>query len=196
MFYCVSINLIKVLIKILFKIEIKGKSNVPKGKPLIVCINHSSLWDSAIVAGFFPRKINFIAKRELFENKFLNILLKLLKVIPINRGTADMKAFRTINRLLKEGEVIGIFAQGGRKKEISIDEGKGGAALFALKSEVDILPVSITSSYKYFSSVKVRYGEVININDYKEEKVKTETINKVTKKIMMEINKLNLERGV
>lgn len=114
MFYQIAKVALKILYKILFRISVEGQENVPKQGGVILCANHSSNFDPVTMAIYNKRSVCYMAKKELFENKFLGLLIRQLYAFPVDRSTADMKAFKNAVKLLKDEKVIGMFAQGTR----------------------------------------------------------------------------------
>jgi len=167
-----------------------GTENIPTEGPVIICANHIHGLDCVPVAVSNKRVVNFIAKKELLENKFLNWFFKTLNVIPIDRESSDMKAFKETLKRLKEDKVICIFAQGTRASEIDIKAAKQGVALFALMSGAPVVPALITGKYKLFGKITVRYGKPITLEEYKGVKAKTEILAEITEKIMEKVSEL------
>ena len=93
MFYQIAKVVLKILYKILFRMTIEGQQNVPKQGGVILCANHSSNFDPVTMGIYSDRTVYYMAKKELFENKFMYWLLKQLNAFPVDRSTADMTAF-------------------------------------------------------------------------------------------------------
>ncbi len=150
----------KTIVAICFKLEASGISRFPQKGAFVLCSNHTSWWDPVILAALCPREIHFIAKVELFKNPFLNWLFRKLHAFPVNRGKADIRAVREALARLKNGNVLGVFPEGTRNKGDSRVLGKmhGGAALFAIKGQVPIVPVLILGPYEFRKTLKVAVG--------------------------------------
>lgn len=187
MFFSIARFFIRIYINIFFKIEVKGLENIPKIGGAIICSNHISNFDPAILLAVAKRKINFFAKKELFKNKFVSFFLKKLGAFPADRDKTDIKALKTSINLLKKGELLGIFAQGKRAKSNEEIKLKSGAALFALKSRVNIIPVGIKSNYKLFSRININIGKPIDINKFEVNKMQSENLSLITENIMNEV---------
>ena len=112
------INTVRVWFKIMFKVEVKGRENVPKEGNAIICPNHYSNYDPFAACIYLDRLPRYLGKKELFDNKILAYLLNEVRVIPLDRKAAmDMKAVKTALKVLKDGHILGIFAEGTRVKE-------------------------------------------------------------------------------
>lgn len=194
MFYSIATSFLKIFYHILFKIEVDGNENLPKEGPVIVCANHRSYYDAPAVAIFLKRPLNFMAKKELFEHKLLAPIIRALHAFPVDRSeAADLTSFKTGMKILKKGEVMGIFIEGKIVRNNDAVAAKMGAALFALKSNAIILPAAISSTYKPFSKLVVHYGKPISLNEYKGKRVTKEVLNEVTDLIMKNIESLKVE---
>ncbi len=158
MFYTVVKTIAFVLFKIIFRVRVSGAINVPAEGRLVLCANHMSNWDPIVLAAFFPRKIAWMGKKELFEKKIMAIPLSWLGVFPVDRQIADITAVKTALRILKDERVLGIFPEGTRVKEYDPDNAKAGVALLAIKAKAPVLPVFIRSTYKLFSPVEIIIG--------------------------------------
>lgn len=193
MFYKIAKVALRILYKILFRMTVEGTQNVPKEGGAILCANHSSNFDPVTMGIYSRREISYMAKKELFENKFLRWLIVQLHAFPVDRTTADMKAFKIAVKLLKEGKVIGMFAQGTRVKAGEEKAAKAGVALFAVKAKVPVVPVAISGSCKPFSKMKIVYGKPLYLEQYRQKRLNTEALNEITEIIMKEINCMKVE---
>lgn len=191
MFYYIAIMGLKIYLNLRFKIKVFGKENIPKDTGVIFCSNHSSNFDPVIVCININRKVHYLAKKELFNTKFKNYWMRKLATIPIDREKTDVVALKNSIKILKENKCLGIFAQGTRNLGSNEDvSAKNGVAFFALKSGVPVVPIGIKSTYENKGLVKVNIGKPIYFDKYKNEKIKSELLNKVTDEIMLEVKNL------
>ena len=58
-------------LKLVYRLEVYGLENVPKDNEYIVCPNHLSTLDPPMIAGILPRRVSFMAKKELFDIPFI-----------------------------------------------------------------------------------------------------------------------------
>ncbi|GBF11683.1 lysophospholipid acyltransferase family protein [Tepidibacillus infernus] len=181
--------LIKGYLKTFYKLKVYGVKNIPKEGPLILISNHISNFDPVVIACSVNRKVHFMAKKELFDIPILGSFLKKVGQFPINRGGSDRKAIKTALDLLKEQEVLGIFPEGTRSKDKELKPGLPGAALFALKSDVKVIPIGIDSSYKWFQPIIVNIGNPIQLDSFKKEKVSSEDLTETMTFMMAQIKK-------
>ena len=177
----------------MFRMDIQGEEHIPTEGGVVLCCNHMSNLDPTTMAAFVKRPVRYIAKKELFEKRWSAKLLSSLGAFPVDRQTTDMKALKTAIKLLKNGEALGIFAEGTRVKEGEAKAAKAGVALFALKGEAPIVPICISSKYKFRSIVHIRYGEPIYLDEYKGQKVTTEMMEEITEKVMEKVREMRVE---
>lgn len=190
MFYKFAKGIVFIFQKIFFKIEIYGKENIPIDGRIILCSNHHSNWDPVTLAVFFPRQVHWIAKKELFENKFIAKLLLSLGAIPIDREGNDLTAIKKSLRLLKEERVLGIFPEGTRVKYFNDNLIKSGLALIAVKSQSPVLPVYTEGRYRLFNKIKIIIGEPIYIELDDNVKLSNEKYTEISKDIMRKVYEL------
>ena len=175
-------GILSTLYRIIFRVKIKGE--VPNEGAYVICSNHINYLDAAAIVLFNKRKVNFVAKEDLFKNEFLMWLGHLFDVIPIKRNMQDIDAMKRCLKVLKNNELLGIFPEGTRKGMEKNMKAKNGAAFMAMKANVKIIPVGIHGSFKPFSKVYINYGTPIDLSEYTNQK---EKLDEATDKVMNEI---------
>lgn len=192
--YYVAVFLVKIWYAIMFKVEIIGKENIPKEGNAVICSNHYSNYDPISAALYLDRLPHFIGKKELFKNKLFTWVLTRLGVFPIDRNVSmDMKAVKTALKVLKDGEILGIFAEGRRVKEGEDVAAKAGVALFAMKGNAPVIPCAISGKYKFRSKLTVRYGEPLTLDEFRSQKLTTELMGQITETIMGKVEELKVK---
>ncbi|MGI8552365.1 MAG: lysophospholipid acyltransferase family protein [Dehalococcoidia bacterium] len=126
--------------------RVSGAERVPASGPLIVVSNHLNNADPPLLGASVPRRIHFMAKHELFAVPVGGFFIQLFGAFPVRRFEADLKALRAAQRLLADGEVIGMFPEGHRSQGAGMIRAHPGTALLALRSGAPVLPVAITGS--------------------------------------------------
>lgn len=176
----------KVLSKLFFKLEIVGIENIPAEEGFLLCANHVHVFDPLAIGLALDRKMFFIAKKELFNNKLKHWVLTNLGGIPIDRGTNDLKAIKQSLRILKDDKILVIFPEGTRNTTGEYIEPKSGAALLAVKTKSKIVPVYIDAAknYKLFSKVIVNIGKPIEFDEYYASKPTSEDYTYMSAEIM------------
>ena len=145
-FYYVARLLVRMLLLLLTRWQVKGIENVPSQGPVLVVANHLNLADPPLLFVSLGRKVVFMAKEELFRSRFIGYFISGLGAFPVHRGQLDRKALRRADQLLADGMVLVTFPEGTRSKSGQLQPAFSGSALIALRSGVPILPVGITGT--------------------------------------------------
>lgn len=177
----------KIIAIILYRPKIVGKENLPKDTGALICPNHVHNLDSAVIVAMFKRKVNVLAKEELFKNGFIRWIADIFGVYPVKRGRADLQAIKISLKLLKNDELLLMFPEGTRH---GLDKGKkpkNGAVLIAATAGKPIIPIGIQGSFKPFRKVIVNIGKPIDYSQYSEEVKEKEQASKLTQELMQEI---------
>lgn len=190
LFYKVAKGSVRFLLSLVYRVKIEGKEHIPKKGKSIVSSNHFSVMDPVLIAAFLPRKINYMAKEELFSNKFFALILNKLGVFSVKRGGADIGAIKTALRTLNRGEIFGIFPEGTRSKSGEILEAKPGLAMIAIRAQSPIIPVAIAGNYRPFSKIKIIIGRPIELTNYYGKKLSTKEYQKLSQYVLNTIRSL------
>ena len=191
MFYYIAKVIVRTIIKVIFRIEIRGLENIPKKGPVIICPNHISLLDPPVIGALLNRRIYFMAKEELFKNPFLRLLLGTgLGAFPVKRGTADLSAIKTALTYLKKGKAIGIFPEGTRSKTGQLQKAEPGVAMLAIKGNAPVVPIAIKGRYGLFSKIIINIGKPMNFDKYANSRLSSQQLFVIGEEIMKEIAKL------
>ena len=184
--YRFLVSIISVLVKLIYRVKINGIENLKDDQPIIISANHIHIFDSVILATLTKRQIFFLSKKELFEKKLFAKFFGKLGVIPIDRDNTDIKAIKSCFRVIRAGNILGIFPEGTRVKTVDINNMKKGVALIALKNKVNILPIHIEGTYRIFSKITVDIYPMIEINNF-ENMEDSEAIDKLTEELFNQI---------
>lgn len=182
LYYVVRAILIPI-IYLLFWPKVRGKENFPAQGSTIVYSNHTSILDPIILACLLPRKIHFMAKQELFRFPLGGAVLRLVGAFPVKRGSADISAIKTALRTLREGKVFGIFPEGTRSKNRSLQTFTHGVAAIAQKSRAAAVPVSIIGEYKIFRPIQVIIGKPLDLEQYYSKKSSSELLDQMSEEM-------------
>lgn len=190
-YYRIFRGFFRAIFSLVFRWQVIGRDHIPKEGPVILCANHISLWDPPLLGSGIERQVFFMAKEELFRIPLISFLITKFGAFPVKRGAGDRAAIRSTLKLLEEGKIFGIFPEGTRSKNGEIGEGMTGVAMFALKSQAQVIPVAIIGPYRLFHRVKIVYGKPIDLTALREAKSSSETLKETTDLIMAEIKKLH-----
>jgi 1-acyl-sn-glycerol-3-phosphate acyltransferase len=131
-----------------WKIERVGYERLPEDGPAILCPNHISFLDSAFLMLTVGRNISFVGKAEYMDDWKTKFLFPAMGMIPIDRsgGSKSQAALDAAERVLKRGELFGIFPEGTRSRDGDLYKGRTGAARLAMSIGCPIFPVGITGT--------------------------------------------------
>ncbi|MCD4847566.1 MAG: 1-acyl-sn-glycerol-3-phosphate acyltransferase [Candidatus Aegiribacteria sp.] len=129
--------------RLLFGFAVNGTERVPRKGGVIIACNHISEMDPPVLGFAIPRPIAFMAKNELFRNRFGDFIFKKLNTIPVNRSGVDTNAIRSTVDQLRNGIAVVIFPEGTRSRDGRLLPGKAGISLIASASRAPILPAFI-----------------------------------------------------
>ncbi|MCK9479689.1 MAG: 1-acyl-sn-glycerol-3-phosphate acyltransferase [Firmicutes bacterium] len=192
--YVIAQSILKLFFNIFFTPQIVGKENILKDGGFVFACNHKSNFDPALAGGYMPRKMGYLAKKELFSNAVFGWLLKGLGVMPITREAAEIGTLKTIIKLLRNGGIVAVFPEGTRSIK-DVNDVKSGAVLFAIKGQVPIQPALITGNYKLFGKLKLTFGKPIYYTQYHNKKVSQQQLHSLSVELMEHIYSLSGERN-
>lgn len=181
--------------KLIYRVKIEGKENVPKDGAYILCGNHIHGLDAPVLIINMKRKINFIAKEEIFKSKFLWWLAEVFGIIPVKRGASDISSLKKSLQVIKKGEILGMFPEGTRNGLAKKVELKNGVAFLALKTNTKIIPIGIQGSFKPFSRLIYKIGEPMDFSQYASDKPGKDVLDKITSEVMGKVLELNIRDG-
>lgn len=160
MFYNFLKYIIGFFLRIIYPYEVINMPTI-EDKAYVLIANHKSNLDPLILSILFPRKIRWMAKKELFETPFIKHVMKGVDAISVDRDNGDAKSTLQAIRVIKRGEVLGIFPEGTRVKRIDYNAAKPGTVLLAARTGTDIIPVYIEGDYKPFRKRRYIFREII-----------------------------------
>ena len=144
-----------------------NSDKVPVEGPAVISPNHFSFFDHFFIAVYLRRKVQFMAKSQLFKRPMQWIFTH-GGVFPVLRGRRDEEAFRTAHTVLDRGGLVVMYAEGGRSRTGELGTARPGVGRVALESGVPVVPVAISGSAEVrnwkrlrFPKVTVQYGDPI-----------------------------------
>jgi len=161
----------RLLVFLLLRRRVEGLHHLPRRGAFILAANHLNVADPLLLSTALPRRIAFMAKRELFRWPLVGPLFGLYGCIPVRRFEADLTALRRARRALQAGQALGMFPEGTRSRSGGLGRGWPGTALLALQTRVPIVPVGIAGSEQITSPwallrrprISIRIGEPFHL---------------------------------
>ena len=136
-------RLFRGIFRMLGRVKIIGKENIPYGQPYVVAMNHVSIFDPPFAAAFWPEHLEIIGAEDVFAKPGQGQLLKIYGVIPVHRGDYDRVLLSRIIRIIRSGFPMLIAPEGGRSHVTAMRRAKPGVAYIIEKTGVPVLPVGL-----------------------------------------------------
>ena len=183
--YNFTLTIAKLVVRLFGKVEVKNSHFLPKTEGYIVTCTHRGWLEIVILGICIPRPIHFMTKKELFANKFIGYFLKSIRAVPVDRENPSPSSIKTPVKLLKAGEVVGIFPSGTREDENA--PLKRGAVTIANLSQAQVIPAyyigpRTLKELRKMKKATIIFGEPIHIKTRNKEELEeyTELLNKRT----------------
>ncbi|MGM0471180.1 MAG: lysophospholipid acyltransferase family protein [Bacillota bacterium] len=172
--------------------QVEGREHIPDSGSAIVVSNHLSNWDPIIIASALTRRVQYLAKQELFEYPVVGSFMRHIETIPLDRSRADRSAIKGALDVLAQDKLLGLFPEGTRSRSGKLRQAKLGVVMIALKSEAPILPIGIKNTAQPFSKqVEVKIGQPFSLSSEQyQQKLDKAEMKEIGKQIMDEIAKL------
>ena len=129
------------------RLTIRGRGRMPVDGAVIIFANHTSYLDAMLLALCTPRPVRFMVSRNFYDHPILGFIIRRSGGIPVSPNGIDPQAFKQALRVLKGGEVIGIFPEGRLSRTGLPSSGRPGALLLAALSGAPVVPVTITGAF-------------------------------------------------
>ena len=143
------------LLKLLFRPWVEGEEHIPEEGAAIFASNHLSFSDSIFLPLMVPRRMTFLAKSDYFTGRGVKgrataAFFRGVGQLPVDRsgGKAGEAALNSGLRVLRRGELLGIYPEGTRSPDGRLYRGRTGVARMALEAGVPVLPVAMIGTDK------------------------------------------------
>lgn len=203
MLYSITVFIISIFARLLFRLKVSGIENIPLSGGVIIASNHCSYLDIPLLSYGLNRHANFIGKKQLFTIPVLGTLLRLLGAIPIDRENVDRSALREIMKKLKSGNIVVIYPEGTRSPDGRLQPGKPGVGFIVRMSGMKVVPTAMLGTDKAMPSgrwfirphpVTIRFGAPLDFSENPPKSEKQDVDSRITQEIMGKIAAL-LEAG-
>jgi 1-acyl-sn-glycerol-3-phosphate acyltransferase len=148
-----------VLSRCVYRFRIHGEQNIPLEGPAILVCNHVSFIDAVLLMAASPRPIRFIMDWRIFSTPVLGRLFRLARAIPIAAAGEDAatyeRAFEAARRVLREGDLLCIFPEGGITRDGTLGTFRGGIMKILETDPVPVVPLALHNLWgSYFSRIE------------------------------------------
>ena len=131
-----------------FSLELRGVEHIPPTGAVIITPNHQTYADPPLVTIPVRRPIFYMAWSQLFGIPVFNRFIRMLRAFPVDIDATDSRAVREAARLLRAGEALMIFPEGGRTPDGTLQSFKLGAFRLAVAHATPVLPVTIAGGFE------------------------------------------------
>jgi 1-acyl-sn-glycerol-3-phosphate acyltransferase len=186
-----------------WRFDLQGLEHVPASGGAILCPNHTSVLDSFFVPALLPRRVTYVGKAEYMDSWKTKHIFPALGMIPIDRegGDAAERALSAAERVLRKGELFGIYPEGTRSRDGRLYRGHTGPARLALRAEVPIIPIGIVGAREVMPPdakfpnlrrpVTIRFGRPISVARYADRAGDHLVLRQIIDEVMFEIRELS-----
>ncbi|MCP2344417.1 1-acyl-sn-glycerol-3-phosphate acyltransferase [Nonomuraea roseoviolacea subsp. carminata] len=182
-FYWVVKAILGPFLHLIFRPWTEGADNVPRQGPVILAGNHLSFADHFFGPLHLRRKVISLGKSDYFTGRgvkgfFTRLFFSGVGTVPIDRsgGKASEAALRTGLRVLREGQILGIYPEGTRSPDGRLYKGKTGVARLALESRAPVIPWAMVNTFEMMPPGRalprlgirpgVRFGKPLDFSRY------------------------------
>lgn len=185
-----------IFFKLLFRLEVKNIESIPKDGGVIIAVNHASYLDPPLMAAVLPRKPTFIAKESLFRIPLIGLVIRAYS-IGVRRDVPGPSTLKKAVKVLKNGNLLVIFPEGGRSRDGRLMEIKRGVGLLASLTGAEVVPAYIKGAHRVLPvgariprpyKIKIIFGKPIIRKKDEPEEVYEE---RVTQEVYAELRRLS-----
>ena len=155
--------------RLVYRFRVRGDEHIPaEGRAILAC-NHVSFVDAVLLMAASPRPIRFLMDHRIFKVPVLGCLFRLAKAIPVapraEDPTAYEAAFRAATQVLRDGDLLGIFPEGGITRDGRLQPFKGGIMKILEQAQAEglsapVIPMALTHLWgSYFSRIELSNGQ-------------------------------------
>lgn len=198
------LKLFSPLVRRLWIAEIHGLEHIPQDGACLVASNHESYFDFILFIAAMDRKIHYLAAEKFFVHPFWKWMMAFMGCIRVDRySNVNVRAYKEISRIVKQGRMIGIFPEGTRSPDGRLMKGKPGVAHLAIKSGLPVIPVGMRGTWEIMAvgdkqpklrKATIHIGEPMYFNHLKNAALDETVINHTTDNIMLRIAHLTGEK--
>ncbi len=169
------------LTTVLFDLRVYGGEHVPARGGALIVSNHQSYLDPIVLAVRLDRPVNYLAKSDLFRNRWFGWFLRyVLNAYPVRQGRGDVRAVKETILRLQEGHLMNIFPEGARTPDGEIAPLKEGVALIVERARVPVVPAVIVGAFEAWpihrrfprrGRVRVQFGPPLELAGLEREEI-------------------------
>jgi acyl-[acyl-carrier-protein]-phospholipid O-acyltransferase/long-chain-fatty-acid--[acyl-carrier-protein] ligase len=154
--------MILILTRAIYRIRTLGYENIPVTSPALLVSNHVTWSDALILSATQQRRIRFMMERRIYDNRWLNPLFRLMKVIPISANDPPRRlaeAIQTARQALDEGWLVCVFPEQHLTRNGNLQRFKPGIEHILKNTSHPLIPVYIGGGWG--SVLSYYYGRLL-----------------------------------
>ena len=206
-YYILKYAILGPILRLAFRPRIEGLENVPEEGAAIVAGNHLSFSDHFLMPAMLGRRITFLAKQEYFtgpglKGALIAAFFRSAGQIPVDRtgGKAAQSAVREALKVLRRGELMGVYPEGTRSHDGRLYKGRTGVAVMALTAGVPVVPCAMVGTFEIqppgrvmprIRRVTIRFGEPLDFSRFEGMEGDRYVLRSVVDEIMYKIMELS-----
>ena len=158
-----------VMSRFVYRFKVRGDEHLPVAGAAVLACNHVSFVDAVLLMAASPRPIYFLMDHRIFRTPLLGTLFRLARAIPIAPQKEDPAAyeaaFERAAQVLREGDLLAIFPEGGITRDGQLQPFKGGIVKILQRAQADglsvpVVPMALTHLWGSFFS-RIEQGDAM-----------------------------------
>lgn len=195
--YRVTRGLIRLGLRLYFRWRIHDLPRLEG--PVVLVANHTSFLDPLILGAASPQRVAFLMTSTTYRSGTMGWFYRLNRSIPLEPRGGNREGLRQARAALEQGEVVGIFPEGGISRSGDLLLGNPGAVSLVLQQQVSVVPVGlcgVRDAMPYGQGlprprrIEVRFGAPIPAAELMQGADRKERLDQATRRIMQEIGRL------
>jgi 1-acyl-sn-glycerol-3-phosphate acyltransferase len=144
------------LVRAAYRLRTEGLENIPEEGPAVLVSNHVSFADAVVIMGASPRPVRFVMDYRIFRIPLLSYIFRHCGAIPIASAKEDPvmmeQAFAEVSTALNNGELVGIFPEGGITADGELQPFRSGISRILAANPVPVVPMALSGLWGSFFS--------------------------------------------
>ena len=155
--------------RFIYRFQVRGDAHIPATGAAILACNHVSFVDAVLLMAASPRPIRFLMDHRIFQVPVLGWLFRLAKAIPVAPQKEDPQAYQAAfdaaAQVLREGDLLAIFPEGGITRDGQLQPFKGGIVKILERAQMEgvqapVVPMALTDLWGSFFS-RIERGQAM-----------------------------------
>lgn len=193
--YKLAWTLCRIVATCFFDLKVWGGHNVPRRGGVLIVSNHQSYLDPVLIGVRAERSLSYMAKSELFENRFFAWLIRGLGAFPVRQGAGDVGAMKQSIARVQAGHALNVFPEGSRTEDGEIAPMEKGVGLVIRRAKVPVVPAAIHGSWDAWPKgrslcrthpIRIIFGPVMDLSHLKGDEI-TQEIDRVLRELFREV---------